>query len=201
MVNPWFSRWVLIGVTVLTAFVSFTEHAYPDYWYVDVWREKYERQIPFSQSWLGAGGDPANPNSTGCALCHATANGGSSWNKYGWDIRNSKSGDMPSRLETVRTEQSVHSTQLSSVTYWDEISRGTQPGWGYYNTIYYSDKPPSSGSRPNSVTGVIDRQWLCYHYTGAEDQLWRRGERRLQGVLPQRNSGTVVGKPRDQLQS
>jgi parallel beta-helix repeat protein len=89
------------------------------------------------------GGFSASSDVAQCAVCHGTDPGGTSWNQYGWDIRDVRESGDPNcatwvdAIQCVEDNQSV-STVPGMYSFWDEIVASSQPGWtpGNANTVY-----------------------------------------------------------------
>jgi parallel beta-helix repeat protein len=92
-----------------------------------------------------------------CQLCHASANGGSPWNAYGWNLSEAFD-DLACDLDAsgaVSNAEAFFCVELMNSdgdgTGWNDVSEiglGTQPGWtnGAFNTLY-----TRAGTIPNQL--------------------------------------------------
>jgi parallel beta-helix repeat protein len=117
------------------------------------WQDRYEAQ--------SASGDAAR-----CQLCHETANGGPSWNAYGWDMRLSLADPLCdlNRDGTVTTHEAFFCIELensdgdgSAYDNASEIALSTQPGWteGPFNTIFFRAGTLENQLPPTGI-GAVD---------------------------------------------
>ena len=93
-----------------------------------------------------------------CALCHFTANGGPSWNAYGWKIRQGiKAGQSEA---TAIANAAPPDSDLDPAGWINEleITLGTQPGWtpGSNNTRYNKTSTLSGQPPPTTLTTSLD---------------------------------------------
>jgi hypothetical protein len=93
-----------------------------------------------------------------CALCHFTTSGGSSWNAYGWKIRQGLQGGQTlsnSILSAELLDSDVDPTGSINLA---EIFASTQPGWtpGPNNTRYNSSGTVTGQNPPSGILGSLD---------------------------------------------
>lgn len=104
--------------------------------------------------------DDAAVASTGyrCIVCHFTATNGSSWNAYGWKIRqNIKAGQS---IAAAIADAGAPNSDLDPAGWSNlaEIGLGAQPGWtpGPHNTRYYKNSVATNQSPPAALTALLD---------------------------------------------
>jgi parallel beta-helix repeat protein len=119
----------------------------------DDWQDRYGAISPSA--------DAAN-----CQLCHVDANGGPSWNGYGWDLRNARD-DLACDVGgdgTVSWEEAFYCVEAlnsdgdgSGNDNVGEIGVGAQPGWtAGPNNTHYSDIGNTFGNLPPTDIGLLD---------------------------------------------
>jgi len=90
---------------------------------------------------------------TTCQLCHASSDGGNSYNPYGWKLKGLGALDNPTKA--FKMTEDFNSDKDSKVqSNLKEIKNGSQPGWrkSSKNRIYSDGGEVSYSSPPDGLT-------------------------------------------------
>jgi hypothetical protein len=105
-------------------------------------------------TWSGVYPSSTSDNNAGCALCHANTSGGSTWNDYGFAIRQKGSGiALATRITMVQSSNS----DGNPATNLQEINANAQPGWttGANNKTFNSSGLVTLAAAPAGI-GLLD---------------------------------------------
>jgi len=138
---------VVSSLAVLLGAVAMSAAAIAEDDYVD----DFENRYPGSMTTMSGG--------EACFVCHDLADGGDSFNAYGWDLRqlmNAGANINSALAQAEMLDSDMDPTGSDNIT---EINASAQPGWtpGPNNTFFFDDGSTSTGETPPpAISGDLD---------------------------------------------